>query len=152
MSQDLFQTTETICSLGIMEADIELKTSNMPNRVSSTIGRIWKARESSNDVGTVRLDFDLSQWSISGMSDLEMIVSKHSDLSNYKNITGYYNASKKNSIVYRFGPRRWGLFYTCEISRNGRLVSFSILMGLLHMPIWETISILIPVDLPFQLG
>ncbi|WP_460219631.1 LamG-like jellyroll fold domain-containing protein [Psychroserpens sp. MEBiC05023] len=76
-------------------SDIELKTSGVPERVYSTIGRVWKARESSNDVGTIKLDFDLSQWSISGMSDLELIVSNNSDLSNYKNITGTYNSTTK---------------------------------------------------------
>ncbi|OUS01962.1 hypothetical protein A9Q86_04735 [Flavobacteriales bacterium 33_180_T64] len=74
---------------------VQLQSSTVPERVNSTISRIWKARESSNDVGTVRLDFDLSQWTISGASDLEMIVSKNSDLSNYKNITGTYNSSTK---------------------------------------------------------
>nr|WP_321233240.1 LamG-like jellyroll fold domain-containing protein [uncultured Psychroserpens sp.] len=76
-------------------ADIQLQSSVVPERISSTINRIWKARESTNDVGTIKLDFDLSQWSISGSSDLEMIVSKNSDLTNYKNITGTYNSSTK---------------------------------------------------------
>ncbi|MCK8479487.1 LamG-like jellyroll fold domain-containing protein [Psychroserpens algicola] len=74
---------------------VSLQSATVPERITSTIGRIWKARESSNDVGTIKLDFDLSQWSISGSSDLEMIVSKNSDLSNYKNITGTYNSSTK---------------------------------------------------------
>jgi len=76
-------------------ASIQLKTSGVPERVLSTINRVWKARESSNDVGTIKLDFDLSQWNISGSADLELIVSKNSDLSNYKNITGTYNGSTK---------------------------------------------------------
>ncbi len=74
---------------------IQLQSSVVPERVSSTIGRIWKARESSNDVGTIKLDFDLSQWSISGSTDLELIISSNSDLTNYKNITGTYNATTK---------------------------------------------------------
>ncbi|MDG5492172.1 LamG-like jellyroll fold domain-containing protein [Psychroserpens sp. SPM9] len=74
---------------------ISLQSANVPERVASTIGRIWKARESSNDVGTIRLDFDLSQWSISGSSDLELIISKNSNLTNYKNIVGSYNSSTK---------------------------------------------------------
>ncbi|WP_298903311.1 LamG-like jellyroll fold domain-containing protein [uncultured Psychroserpens sp.] len=75
--------------------EVKLQSSVVPERVSSTIGRTWVARESSNDVGTVKLDFDLSQWSISGSSDLELIISKSSDLTNYKNITGTYNSSTK---------------------------------------------------------
>jgi len=76
-------------------ADVQLQSSDVPERVSSTINRIWKARESSNDVGTIRLDFDLSQWSISGSTDLELIISNNSDLTNYKNITGTYNSGTK---------------------------------------------------------
>ena len=76
-------------------AAVQLQSSSVPERVTSTINRIWKSRESSNDVGTVKLEFDLSQFSISGASDLELIVSKNTSLTNYKNYTGSYNSSTK---------------------------------------------------------
>lgn len=85
--------------IGNNGAAVQLQSSVVPERVSSTINRIWKARESTNDVGTVELVFDLSQWSISGGTDLELIISKNSDLTNYKNVTGTYNSGSKTFTV-----------------------------------------------------
>ena len=76
-------------------ASVQLQSSSVPERVTSTINRIWKARESSNDVGTIKLEFDLSQFSISGADDLELVVSKNSNLTNYKNYLGTYNSISK---------------------------------------------------------
>ena len=74
---------------------VQLQSSSVPERVTQTINRVWKARESTNNVGSVKLEFDLSQFSISGAQDLELIISDNNNLTNYKNIKGSYNSSAK---------------------------------------------------------
>ncbi|WP_452227046.1 LamG-like jellyroll fold domain-containing protein [Lacinutrix cladophorae] len=81
--------------IGNNGATVQLQASSVPERVTSTINRIWKARESNNDVGTVKLDFDLSQFNISEAANLELIVSNNSNLTNYKNYSGSYNNTSK---------------------------------------------------------
>jgi hypothetical protein len=49
---------------------VQLQSSSVPERVSQTIGRVWKSRESSNEVCTVILVFYLNQFSLSGSENL----------------------------------------------------------------------------------
>ena len=76
-------------------ARVQLQSASVPERTARTINRIWKSREGTDDVGTVKLDFDLSQYSISNATELELIVSKNSNLRNYKNYAGTYNPSTR---------------------------------------------------------
>jgi putative surface-exposed virulence protein len=76
---------------------VMLQSTTVPERISQTINRIWKARRSTNNVGTVRLAFDLSQFTIpdADANELELIISKNSDLTNYKSYVGTYYPSIK---------------------------------------------------------
>jgi len=74
-------------------ATVSLQTTTVPERMINTIGRKWKARESTNDVGTVKLDFDLIQFPLANEGQLQLIIADNTSFTNYKNYEGTYNAA-----------------------------------------------------------
>ncbi|MBV7267754.1 choice-of-anchor D domain-containing protein [Winogradskyella luteola] len=78
--------------IGNNGATVTLQSTTVPERVTQTINRVWKSREGTNDVGTVMLEFDLSQYSLSGPADLELIVADNTSFTNYKNYAGTYDS------------------------------------------------------------
>ena len=75
--------------------DVTLRTTSLPIRSTSIVDRIWIARESVNDAGTVILEFDLSTSSITDAqaSNLDLFIADNTSFDNYKNIAGSYNAT-----------------------------------------------------------
>jgi len=83
-------------------ASVAFQSTVLPERTTNTLNRKWKARESANDVGTVKLDFDLTQYpGVYGTNpnEIELLISENEDLSNYKNYQGSYN-SFTNTISF----------------------------------------------------
>ncbi len=74
---------------------IALKATGLPIRSTSLLERIWIARESTNDAGTVQLDFDLSTSSITDAeaAGLDLFIADNTSFNNYKNKSGSYNAT-----------------------------------------------------------
>ena len=75
--------------------NIALTTTGLPIRSTNILERVWKARESTNDSGTVTLEFDLSTSSITDAqgANLELLIADNASFNNYKNIAGTYNAT-----------------------------------------------------------
>jgi len=68
-------------------------TGTAPQRVTDQLSRVWKARESTNDVGTVKLSFELKNHVLANEGQLQLIVADNTSLTNYKNYEGTYNAA-----------------------------------------------------------
>ncbi len=75
--------------------NIALKVTGLPVRSTSLLERIWLARESTNDAGTVTLEFDLSTSSITDAeaTNLDIFIADNTSFNNYKNIAGSYNTT-----------------------------------------------------------
>ena len=73
--------------------NIALKTTGLPIRSTSLLERIWLARESTNDAGTVTLEFDFSTSSMTDAeaSNLDLFIADNASFNNYKNTAGSYN-------------------------------------------------------------
>ncbi len=74
--------------------NVALKTTALPIRSTSVLERIWIARESTNDAGTVSLEFDLSTSSITDAeaTNLDLFIADNDAFVNYKNTIGTYNS------------------------------------------------------------
>ncbi|GAA3622486.1 choice-of-anchor D domain-containing protein [Flavivirga jejuensis] len=75
--------------------NIALTTSSLPIRSTNILERRWIVRESTNDPGTVTLEFDLSTSPITDTqgANLELLIADNTSFNNYKNIAGTYNAT-----------------------------------------------------------
>ena len=77
--------------------DLLFRTTGLPLRADSVIERIWKARESVVDPGSVKLEFDLSASTITDAeaADLDLFIADNESFNNYKNVSGTYNSTTK---------------------------------------------------------
>ncbi|TGV04606.1 choice-of-anchor D domain-containing protein [Flavivirga rizhaonensis] len=75
--------------------NIALTTTSLPIRSTNILERRWIVRESTNDPGTVTLEFDLSTSPITDAqgANLELLIADNTSFNNYKNIVGTYNAT-----------------------------------------------------------
>lgn len=65
-----------------------IQTTTLPARTLGMLNKIWLARESVSDVGTVELEFDMSASGIANLDDLELYIADGTSFSNYENYTG----------------------------------------------------------------
>ncbi|AUP78016.1 LamG-like jellyroll fold domain-containing protein [Flavivirga eckloniae] len=81
--------------IGNNSDNVALITTGLPVRSTNILERRWRARESTNDAGTVTLEFDLSTSSITDAeaTNLELLIADNTSFNNYKNIAGSYNAT-----------------------------------------------------------
>lgn len=73
--------------------DIDLQTTSLPVRTINATERIWAARESANETGSVKLSFDLNQYiatSITSPEELELYIADNESFDNYENFKGTY--------------------------------------------------------------
>lgn len=68
-------------------------TGTPPQRMNDVLSRVWKARESTNDVGTVKLSFELNNHVLANEGQLQLIIADNPSFTNYKNYEGTYNAA-----------------------------------------------------------
>ncbi|WP_430411227.1 GEVED domain-containing protein [Kordia sp.] len=65
-----------------------IQTTTLPARTLGMLNKIWTARESITDVGTVQLEFDMSASGIPNLNDLELYIADDVAFTNYENFTG----------------------------------------------------------------
>lgn len=65
-----------------------IQTTTLPVRTLGILNKIWLARESVSDVGTVQLEFDMSASGIGNLDDLELYIANDAAFTNYENFTG----------------------------------------------------------------
>lgn len=65
-----------------------IQTTTLPERTTGMLNKIWLARESATDVGTVQLEFDMSASGLSNLDDLELYVADDTSFSGYENYPG----------------------------------------------------------------
>ncbi|PTX60211.1 putative secreted protein (Por secretion system target) [Kordia periserrulae] len=65
-----------------------IQTTTLPERTTRMLEKIWVARESSVDVGTVELEFDLSSSGIANIDDLELYIADSDTFTAFENYQG----------------------------------------------------------------
>ena len=65
-----------------------IQTTTLPVRTLGMLNKIWTARESSVDVGTVELEFDMSASGIVNLDDLELYIADGTTFAAYENYQG----------------------------------------------------------------
>jgi hypothetical protein len=65
-----------------------IQTSTLPLRTLGMLNKVWAARESSADVGTVELEFDMSASGIVNLDDLELYIADGATFAAYENYQG----------------------------------------------------------------
>lgn len=65
-----------------------IQTTTLPERTLRMLNKVWKASESSTDVGTVELEFDMSASGVANLDDLELYVADGSSFAAYENHVG----------------------------------------------------------------
>lgn len=65
-----------------------IQTTTLPERTLRMLNKVWKARESSTDVGTVELEFDMSASGVANLDDLELYIANGTSFASYENYTG----------------------------------------------------------------
>ncbi|QHI37741.1 hypothetical protein IMCC3317_31220 [Kordia antarctica] len=65
-----------------------VQTSSLSIRTVRMLNKIWIARESVTDVGTVELEFDMSGSGVSNLDDLDLYIATNSSFTDYENYEG----------------------------------------------------------------
>ncbi|MFK7748817.1 MAG: GEVED domain-containing protein [Kordia sp.] len=65
-----------------------IQTTTLPQRTAGMLNKVWKARESVVDVGTVELEFDMSSSGLLNLDDLELYVADGISFAAYENFQG----------------------------------------------------------------
>jgi hypothetical protein len=65
-----------------------IQTTTLPARTVGMLNKVWKARESVIDMGTVELEFDLSSSGLTNLDDLELYVADDATFAAYENFQG----------------------------------------------------------------
>jgi len=65
-----------------------IQTTTLPVRTIGMLDKIWIARESAVDIGTVELEFDMSASGIANLDDLELYIADGSSFAAYENYQG----------------------------------------------------------------
>ncbi|AXG68670.1 concanavalin A-like lectin/glucanases superfamily protein [Kordia sp. SMS9] len=65
-----------------------IQTSTLPVRTAGMLNKIWHAHESTSDIGTVELEFDMSSSGLSNLDDLELYIADTDTFAAYENYQG----------------------------------------------------------------
>ncbi|MGH1386144.1 GEVED domain-containing protein [Kordia sp.] len=65
-----------------------IQTTTLPQRTVGMLNKIWTARESATDVGTVELEFDMSSSGLSNLNDIELYIADDATFAAYENFQG----------------------------------------------------------------
>ncbi|WP_046743271.1 GEVED domain-containing protein [Kordia zhangzhouensis] len=65
-----------------------IQTTTLPERTLGMLNKVWLARESTVDVGTVELEFDMSASGLTNLDDLELYIADNSSFTAYENYEG----------------------------------------------------------------
>lgn len=65
-----------------------IQTTTLPQRTTGILNKIWTARESVTDVGTVELEFDMSSSGLSNLDDIELYIADGATFAAYENYQG----------------------------------------------------------------
>ncbi|WP_420570958.1 GEVED domain-containing protein [Kordia sp.] len=65
-----------------------IQTTTLPERTLGMLNKIWLARESTTDVGTVELEFDMSASGLTNLDDLELYIADGATFAAYENYEG----------------------------------------------------------------
>ncbi|WP_298417448.1 GEVED domain-containing protein [uncultured Kordia sp.] len=65
-----------------------IQTSTLPARTLGMLNKVWLARESVSDVGSIKLDFDMSSSGLTNLDDLELYIADDATFNNYENYAG----------------------------------------------------------------
>ncbi|MBC8755195.1 choice-of-anchor D domain-containing protein [Kordia sp. YSTF-M3] len=64
------------------------QTTTLPERTLRMLNKVWLARESTTDVGTVELEFDMSASGVANLDDLELYIANGTSFAAYENYIG----------------------------------------------------------------
>jgi len=64
------------------------QTTTLPERTLRMLNKIWLARETSTDVGSLELTFDMSTSGVANLDDLELYIADGSSFASYENYEG----------------------------------------------------------------
>ena len=83
-----FATNRSFLMVGSNGLAETIQTTTLPARTMGILNKVWLARETAADVGTVELRFDMSASGVPNLDDLELYIASNDSFSDYENYEG----------------------------------------------------------------